>query len=336
MMARVDQEARICGLTAVSAENDFFELTVLPEVGGKIYDLIWKSSGEQLLWHNPRIRPQPYPVDTNFDNYWCGGWDEGFPTCDPCEHKGESFPNLGELRSVHWSVEEAGVRQGVAVVRLSAYGPISPVRAEKTILIDRDVVAVSSRITNIGPAPLDFIWGSHPALAITPSTVFRLPAKTGVVGLSSDRQLGSPGQRYTWPFLKTSEGTTDMSRALPFKASVFCGHYATDLEDGWYAAEDGETANGVLFRFPLDSCPYLWMWLVYGGWRGYYHAIIEPWTSCPVHLAEAVRQGTGRTLDPGAIFSVTIHVVPYSAPETWRDALAKTNATHSVMDRRDS
>jgi len=92
-------------LPAVLLESELLSLSILPDLGAKIYDLIWTPSGRQVLWQNPRIRPQPYPIDSNFDNYWCGGWDEGFPTCDACEHNGESYPNLGELRSVRWTLE---------------------------------------------------------------------------------------------------------------------------------------------------------------------------------------------------------------------------------------
>ncbi len=190
-------ETRINGLRAIELKNDWLKLSILPDVGAKIYDLISKPTGQNFLWHNPRIAPQPYPIEGNFDNYWCGGRDDGFPTCDECDHGGEHYPNLGELRSVRWTVEAAGVEGEHAVVRLSAFGPISPVRAEKTIIL------------------------------------------AGIVGQSSDPKLGKPGQRHAWPMLETPAGRTDMSRVQAFEAKIFCGHYATDLEAGWYAVEDG-------------------------------------------------------------------------------------------------
>src|SRR5215469_14973993 len=103
--------ARIHDVEAVVLENDWLRASVLPGVGAKIYDLIWKAAGRNLLWHNPRILPQAYPVDGNFDNYWCGGWDDGFPTCDPCDYRGESYPGLGELRSRHGYEPGSGHRR---------------------------------------------------------------------------------------------------------------------------------------------------------------------------------------------------------------------------------
>jgi hypothetical protein len=224
------------------------------------------------------------------------------------------------LRSLSWQVEEASRQSGRGVVRLSAFGPISPVRVEKTIeLADRlPVVTIDYTITNIGTMPLDFIWGTHPALAADGNTILRIPARTGIVGLSSDPWFGTPGQRYAWPVLETPSGQTDVSRVQPMLAKVFCGHYATDLEAGWYAVEDTATGDGFLLQYPVGDCPYLWMWLVYGGWRGHHHVIVEPWTSYPVHLAEAVQNGTSRSLEPGGAFQVRVSATVYDRGETWQ------------------
>jgi hypothetical protein len=312
-------------MPAVLLESDWFRASVLPAVGAKIYDLVWKPTGRNILWHNPRILPQAYPIDGNFDNYWCGGWDDGFPTCDPCEYGGEQYPGLGELRSVGWRVEAAGAAGEEAFVKLSAFGPISPVRAEKTITLSADLPVVQMRyeITNIGPLPLDFIWGTHPALEAHENLILKIPAKTGIVGQSTDARLGTRGQRYAWPQLETQAGITDMSRVQGINAKMACGHYAADLEAGWYAVEDTVSGEGFLLKFPLEQCPYLWMWLVYGGWRGYYHIILEPWTSYPNKLADAVKQRTHCTLPPAGKFVVEVAATVYRRDEGYQGALER-------------
>ena len=107
MPVSLNLTGQIHHVQAVVLETDWLRTCVLPEVGAKIYDLIWKLAGRNLLWHNPRILPQTYSIDGNFDNYWCGGWDDGFPTCDPCEYRGELYPGLGELRSLKKAVPVA-------------------------------------------------------------------------------------------------------------------------------------------------------------------------------------------------------------------------------------
>lgn len=310
-------------LSSVQLETDNISVRILPEVGAKIQDLIWKPSGRNMLWQNPRIKPQRYPIEANFDNYWSGGWDEGFPTCDACEYRGESYPNLGELRSICWNVESLHESGDEATAELSAFGPISPVRALKRVTLSGSTVTVRYQLSNIGMLPLDFIWGSHAALTPSQATVLHIPARTGVVGLSSDPSLGSVGERYDWPFLNSPGGRTDMRCVQSIEARTFCGHYATDLRGGWYAVEFRDLDLGLTFQFPLNLCRQLWMWLVYGGWRGYHHVIVEPWTSYPVNLADAVRGNTHRQLEPGQEFVAEVSATVHGTLGGWQETLRR-------------
>jgi hypothetical protein len=303
-------------LRHLKLENEWLSLSVLPGVGAKILTLYDKSGGRQILWENPRIRPQAYPIDANFDNYWCGGWDDAYPTADACVHAGEPFPNLGELRSLLWDVQEVNAEKTV----LTAYGPISAIHATKTIWLSGQVLHMRFAVKSLSPIPLDFMWGTHPAFAVEAGTRLIVPARTGIVGQSNDPSLGSPGDRYSWPHVNG----TDMSVVPDISAGINCGHYATDLEDGWFAVET--RGQGILYEFPLETCPHLWMWLVYGGWRGYHHAVLEPWTGYPVNLAQAFEQGRHSQLDPGKTFSVTVRCTAYQAPETHADALRRLRA----------
>lgn len=297
----------------LTLENRALRLTILPEVGAKIYDLVSLRTGRALLWHNPRIEPQPYPIDSIFDNYWCGGWDDCFPTCDGCRFQGAEYPDLGELRSLKWRVEECGAGHAV----LSCYGPISPVRVVKTVRLDGDapVLTLRHQITNIGPRPVEFIWGTHAALNAGPATRLVIPARTAQVAESSCAGFGAAGQIYAWPRLETPVGVRDMSLAAPPGTGDYCGHYAYDLEAGWYAVDDMEAGERFRLEFPLETCPTLWMWLNYGGYRGLHHVIVEPWTSRPVNLAEASHAGTSRSLAPGAMFDVEVRATVESLVE---------------------
>ena len=309
--------------SAIRLRNSTLEVSVLPDVGAKIWDFIHWPTGNQFLWHNPRIRPTPYPIDANFDNYWCGGWDDGFPTCEACQHKGEQYPNLGELRSVQWEIESFRAGGEEPELSLSAYGPINPVHARKTVRLSGDSLTVEFRIESIGSLPIDFIWGTHPALRIDAGWKIHIPASTGIVGQANNPRLGSPRQRYAWPNLETAGGTVNMSVTQGFDSGLNAGHYATGLRAGWYAVEDPASGTGLLVEFPLETCPYLWLWLSYGGWRGYQLAVVEPWTSYPVTLSEAVAEGTHRTLRPDEVFSCRVRATPWTKPTTLDQILSR-------------
>ncbi len=307
---------------SIHLQNRLLEVTVLPDVGAKIFDLIHRPTGFNFLWHNPRIQPQAYPIDANFDNYWCGGWDDGFPTCEPCVFRGEQYPGLGELRSLCWTVEESSPE----FAAFSAFGPINPVAARKTVRLNGGSVEMTYEITNLGPAGVDFLWGTHPAYFVSEHTVLHVPARTGIVGISLDSSLGAPGQHYAWPMLETLHGVVNVSHAMAAKANLACGHYATELSGGWYAVEHTDRTQSMLFEFDRRVCQQLWMWLSYGGWRGYHVAVIEPWTSFPVTLSEAESAGTHRHLDPGESFRTSVRATPGNTGQTVEDLLITSTA----------
>ena len=161
---RIDPHWRYHDLTAIVLENARLRLTLLPELGAKIYDLILKPADRNFLWHNPRLEPRRPVYGQNFDDWWCGGWDEVFPTCDVSTYQGERYPYLGELWSLPWSwrVEEDGPSQGC--LYLSRTTVIAPARMEKWIRLaaDEPVVRFRHRLTNLGTQPMDFGWGIHP------------------------------------------------------------------------------------------------------------------------------------------------------------------------------
>ncbi len=314
-------------LRVIRLSNPSLDVSILAGVGAKIYDLIHRPSGQNYLWHNPRVLPQPYPVEANFDNYWCGGWDDAFPTCETCTHAGEVYPNLGELRSVSWNIEGLDQDAEHPWVRLSAGGPISPVRAGKLLRLNGETLEMEFTIRHEGYAPLDFIWGTHPAFAIEAGCRLHIPARSGLVSVANPSRLGEPGQSYSWPVVETLHGRADMS-LVPEAGNHNAGHYALDLWAGWYAIEYPHRKSGILVEFPLDTCPHLWLWLSYGGWRGHYLAVIEPWTSVPVTLSEACEAGTHRVLRPGESFHAAVKATP------WIDGEAGGAGLQALLARR--
>jgi hypothetical protein len=102
-----------------------------------------------------------------------------------------------------------------------------------------------------------------------------------------------------------------MRCALGPEADDFALHYLTDLQDGWVACTDTASGRGFGLVFDRSLFRVVWLWLVYGGWRGYYQAIMEPWTGYPSPLAEAVAAGRARTLEPGGVLETQIVAVVY-------------------------
>jgi hypothetical protein len=63
-------------------ENDYLRLTFLPELGGRLYGAVIKSTGQEIFYHNAVVKPSRYgPLLPIEDNWWlaAGGMEWAFP-----------------------------------------------------------------------------------------------------------------------------------------------------------------------------------------------------------------------------------------------------------------
>ncbi len=319
MSPRIERTRRADGLEAVVLENATLRVTVLPELGAKVLELVDRATGRDVLWHNPRTPPRRAPYGAHFDDWWCGGWDEIFPTGDRARLHDELLPYMGELWSVPWTAE---VTIGVDEVALATVGQatMAPARMERRLSIrgDEPVVRAAYRIVNLDVRPLPFVWGIHPVFAVGTGHRIDHPGRTMLVGVSSDPSMGTAGMTYAWPSLadpSAPDGIRDVRVVRPRTDAVFGGHWAVDLTDGWLALTDTETRRGVAIAFPVEVFRHAWLWQVYGGWRGHHHVALEPWTSHPMQLEEAIDAGRARWLEPGEALEAEVAFALYGGLE---------------------
>jgi len=311
MTCRLDTHWCYRGLRCLRLENEHLAVDILPELGGKIHRLIDKRRDCDVLWHSDRVQPHRAPLHADFDDHWSGGWDEIFPTGERSHNRaGEALPHMGELWTAcaDWRILEDTPRR--AELSLSTKTPITPARWERRISLEAGSCAlrVAYCVQNIGSELFDFNWGLHPAHALSPRQRFDVPARSGLVADSGGGHLGENGDMYDWPLLKG----LDVREALDPQTRCFALHYLTELQDGWVATTDRLSRRGFGLVFDRELFPVVWMWLVYGGWRGYHHAILEPWTGHPSSLDAARSRGQVRELGPGEKLETEVVAVIYS------------------------
>jgi hypothetical protein len=287
---RATDEWSFRGCRAVILENEFLRLSVFPEVGSKIYDIIHVPSGTNVLWHNPRIPLQKAPFGSRFDDVWAGGWDEIFPNDQESVVGGEKFPDMGEAWSLRWDYELEEQRKSASVTtRLTT--PISPAEITRRVTLERggSSIRCEYEIRNLSGDEMKFLWKIHAAFEINDRCSLDIPAKRALVDPRFQQLFDDSA--YDWPIARLKgAGRVDMSRVRTSDHNCTC-QYLTDLEDGVVTFKDGLRGVQSRMTFPKEILDNVWLFLDYGGWRNNYTAAIEPSTSYPHDLAQAVRQG---------------------------------------------
>jgi hypothetical protein len=65
--------------TLIVLENDYLRLSLLPELGGRIYQAVFKPTGHNIFYQNPVLKPSPWgPPEMG---WWlaAGGMEWGLP-----------------------------------------------------------------------------------------------------------------------------------------------------------------------------------------------------------------------------------------------------------------
>jgi hypothetical protein len=308
------------GVAGIRLQGDLISLSVFPDAGGKILELVHRPTGFNLLWQNPRVGLKPTYAGAAFDDMWCGGWDELFPTDAPCTLDGNTYHDHGDLwfGPWEWSVERGDAEE--ATLYLRRFTVSLPCLMEKWISLRRDAPAVAfrHRLSNLGTQSVPFVWNLHVAHAIEPDSRVHLPA--GRVGVEPPfwGRVAEGIDELSWPVHADESGARhDLSRLPGPEAGRTEWLFARDLREGWCAVTHPSKGVGLELAFDREVFSTVWLWGVFGGWRGHYVLLTEPCTSTPGSLADNVARGQAATLEPGDVLETSVvatvlaHVDPH-------------------------
>jgi len=295
--SRVETGWSLHGLTALVLANDRLRVVVLPELGGRVWELVDLASGRQLLWHHPRLLPTRVPFGSGYDDNFVGGWDELFPNDAPEELAGEPYPDHGETWSERWRWE---VLPGPdAAVRLWLATRVSASRLQRTIRLAPGAaqVSVDVEVTNGTGSPLPMLHKQHLAVDLPPGSRIDLPASRVEIGDFGRPRAGRAGDDFRWSALDTADGPVDFAAAPAGDGTVSELLFATELADGWCACT-GPDGVGVTLAFDPAVYPACWTFASWGGWRGLRVAVLEPCTGVGTSVLDGVATGRHRVLAP--------------------------------------
>jgi hypothetical protein len=297
---RITSDWTFRGLNAVVLENRFLRVVCLPQLGGKIWQITHKPFDADLLWNNPRIAPAQLPMNSRYDDVWCGGWDELFPNDEAATIEGEAYPDHGELWTGEWRARPFEKSGEIGVI-LSFLTPISSIQIEKiiTLRVDQPLLHFRHKFTNFGGATFPFLWKLHPAFAVSPKHRIDFPAMKVVLDPAFAGTLGGAINPFDWPHARVGSMKVDLRRIPGIDERQVYFFYGTGMKESWCALTNTETGLACGLHFDAQIFGSCWLFASYGGWRNYNVAVLEPCTGYPLNFEAMQAAGRARSLAPG-------------------------------------
>jgi hypothetical protein len=257
---------------------------VVPKEGGRVQHLVDRRSGRELLLQ--RSAPEGPRVD--FLASCTGGWDELFPN----DSEWGGYPDHGVL----WTTAFAALAdRGERAVTLQATIPRPPVEIVRRLeLLDeprRGLRAETSVRATAAAGP--FLWAAHPMLRVEPGWRIELP--DGARDFAADTQLHGrfePGE------VLGPERWSEIGATIPAPQDRVCDVvYVDGVSEAVVRSPNGDRATRVSWDASFLS--HLWVVTITGCFGLDHCLLIEPCTTRPYRLEEAVPAGSAVSMSAG-------------------------------------
>jgi len=225
-------------------ENEYLKLTFLPDVGGRLYEVIFKPTGHRETYRNSVLKPSPWGPPEQ--GWWLAVG--GIEWCLPVEEHGYEW-------GVPWKLLSSQDAQGVTVT-LRDSDAQDRVRAEILVRLEAGAgyFTIRPRLENPTGAPLTVKYWTNAMLAPggrnVPSAGLRfvLPDAVTTVTVHSRGDDFLPGynERMSWPVF---DGT-DLSRLGNWNR--WLGFFEDPAIGEFIAVYDENYDEGMVRVFPAD------------------------------------------------------------------------------------
>jgi len=246
--------------TLLVLSNDYLSVTLLPELGGRVYELVFKPTGHNELYRNPVVKPNPWGPPEQGWGLAAGGMEWGFPTD---EH--------GYEWGVPWRYRVFEGATGVTVTLRDSDAFTRPTVAVAVHLpADQAALVIRPQIVNPTVASLDLEYWTNallvPGAANAPSADLRFlfPGERVTVHSTGDADLPPAGELMEWPIHNGRDysrlGNWDQWLGFfeaPEAHGPFAGVYDTAADEGMvrvYPADLVKGSKGFAFGWN-DALP---------------------------------------------------------------------------------
>jgi hypothetical protein len=318
------RKGKINAHPALWLENEYLSVSVLPEKGADIYDLIYKPCNVNFLLKTPGgLQPPKAEAAKDFLENYEGGWQELFP--NPGEAAtcyGMELPFHGEAALLPWQLIDVCEDDGITSILLRLEFHSLPFRLERRMSLfpGRPILEIQGAITNLASSPQEFLWGHHIVLGgefLSAGCRMEMPdctIYTPEVLYEPETASLAPGQSRPWPFAQTRlpDELVDLRNVPGPAAHTHDDIYLSGLREGWLDVYNSHLS--LHFRLEWDPKVFgsIVNWRPFGGAEmppltGIYAMGVEPWVS-RFDLSDAISRRAALSLNPGEILTTTFQV----------------------------
>jgi len=317
-MSSCEQDLSDDGLHEICMRNRHLRLSILPDAGGKIAEIVDRRSGRNWLWRNPHIpfRPAVYGADYGL-HLDSGGWDEILLSIAPVDLHFQGgadchIPDHGDVVGQRWSVVDASVNgAGDAVCEMAVSGRALRYDLRRTMRLCSGSSCLEMRysLTNQEAFAWPWYWGAHALLTGQHDLQIELPAEQHFrIDQPGKDVEGSEGHNLTWPHYPLQDGVSfDLSRCFDEETApgAFAGKiFVRSPERGLVRVAAAGSSERLAIRYDPGELPWLGLWINNGGWSGcdsepYFNLGLEPTTAAFDDVSRAIDDGAISWLKPG-------------------------------------
>jgi uncharacterized protein YraI len=227
----------------VVLENEYLRVTLLPELGGRVYQVIFKPTGSNEMYQNPVVKPSTWGPAQQ------GGWLAvgGIEWSLPVEEHGYAWGEPWGVSVLPATGDQAGV-----TVFMPDQGHL---RAEVDVLLRAGEAAFTlrPRLINPGDRPLTFkFWldamlAPGPGNTVGPGLRYLFPSQEMTVHSRGDVILPAQGEPMSWPLFAGRD------YSLLGNWNKWLGFFERPAAHGPYAGVyDGAADEGIMRVYPPD------------------------------------------------------------------------------------
>jgi hypothetical protein len=287
------------GLEVIIIENECIRCEIVPESGGKIISVFNKTLNREFLWSNQHLELKKHNAGDAYDpNFW-GGIDELLPNDIPENIDGTDFPDHGELWTT--ALQYVNTETGLKLFGLL---PMSGLYYEKSISLEtgHPKINLQYSITNRSTIKRHFMWKLHAALFISGGDrVVSGARKAHVADLQYSRFKSQ--SIFEWPDIENTDASV-----IPAVNGEMDFFYLYDIDKGEMQLRYNTDKSVFAIEYDIAVFPYQWLFSSYGGFDGHYTAVLEPCSTMPISVNDAIKSGQCSVLEPGEKIETSVGI----------------------------